>query len=110
MIGCEVDGVDRVLVKDTVVSMNIWGFLPSYFYHAEQAFKAFLDERIDEPKSELYIPKVVDDLIEAKTLNVRVLQNDSSWFGVTYQEDKPHVSNQINKLIEDGTYPVNLWT
>lgn len=110
VIGCEVDGVDRVLEKDTVVSMNIWGFLPSYFYHAEQAFKAFLDERIDEPKSELYIPKVVDDLIEAKTLNVRVLQNDSSWFGVTYQEDKPHVSNQINKLIEDGTYPVNLWT
>jgi hypothetical protein len=64
---------------------------------------------MDEPKSELYIPKVVDDLIIDKVLNVRVLETDSSWFGVTYQDDKPHVSQQINQLIEDGTYPKNLW-
>ncbi len=109
VIGCMVDGENRVLQEDTVVSMNIWGFLPSYFDHAEEAFKLFLDERIHEPKSELYIPKVVDDLIIDKVLNVKVLQSDSSWFGVTYQDDKPHVSDQINKLIENGTYPENLW-
>ncbi len=110
VIGCMVDGVDRMLEEDTVVSMNIWGFLPSYFDHAEEAFKAFLGKRIDEAKSELYIPTIVDDLIKQNVLKVRVLQNDSSWFGVTYQDDKPHVSDQINKLIEDGTYPENLWS
>ncbi|RLD21170.1 MAG: nucleotidyltransferase [Bacteroidetes bacterium] len=110
VIGCVAEGKDRTLEEDTVVSMNIWGFLPSYFDHAEEAFKAFLDERIEEPKSELYIPKIVDDLIIANTLDVKVLQNDASWFGVTYQEDKPHVSDQINKLIADGTYPVDLWS
>jgi NDP-sugar pyrophosphorylase family protein len=109
VISCDVNGENRVLGEDTVVSMNIWGFLPSYFDHADEAFRKFLDERMDEPKSELYIPKVVDDLIIDKVLNVRVLETDSSWFGVTYQDDKPHVSQQINQLIEDGTYPKNLW-
>jgi UTP-glucose-1-phosphate uridylyltransferase len=110
VIKCIADGEDRVLEEDTVVSMNIWGFLPTYFDHAEEAFKAFLTERAREAKSELYIPKIIDDLIIDKTLDVKVLQNDASWFGVTYQEDKPHVSDQINELIKDGTYPSNLWS
>ncbi len=109
-IACEVDGEIRILEEDTVVSMNIWGFLPSYFDFAEEAFKVFLTDRMHEPKSELYIPKVIDDLIDSKALNVRVLQSDSNWFGVTYQADKPHVSDQISKLIENGTYPSRLWS
>ncbi|MDX1408501.1 MAG: nucleotidyltransferase, partial [Saprospiraceae bacterium] len=97
------------LAEQTIVSMNIWGFLPSFYTHAEQAFRQFLDERIDEPKSELYIPTIVDGLIRNRVLNVHVLPSESSWFGVTYKEDKPHVLNQINALIAQGEYPANLW-
>ncbi|MDX1476384.1 MAG: sugar phosphate nucleotidyltransferase [Saprospiraceae bacterium] len=104
------NGREGTLSEDTIVSMNIWGFLPSYFDHADQAFRAFLDTRIEEPKSELYIPTIVDALIRNQVLNVHVLPSESSWFGVTYQEDKPFVLRQINRLIAEGVYPQKLWS
>ncbi len=103
------DGSKGELSEESVVSMNIFGFLPSYFDHAEKKFIAFLNERMHEPKSELYIPQVIDDLIAHDILNVRVIPSNSSWFGVTYREDKPFVQDQINTLIEAGEYPRELW-
>lgn len=108
------DGVIRypgngVLKEDTLVSMNIWGFLPSYFTHAEDALRTFLRGTGDDLKSELYIPSVIDGLISSNLLRVKVVPSDSEWFGVTYKEDKPFVSAQITRLINMGVYPANLW-
>ena len=103
------DGSRGELSEESVVSMNIFGFLPSYFDHAERKFISFLQERMHEPKSELYIPQVIDDLISNDVLNVRVIPSNSSWFGVTYRDDKPFVQKQINALIESGVYPKQLW-
>ena len=38
-----------------------------------------------------------------------VLQTPESWFGVTYQEDKPKVLAAIRKLVDEGVYPESLW-
>jgi dTDP-glucose pyrophosphorylase len=113
-IGRTEDGVIRypdggTLTDETLVSMNIWGFLPSYFVHAETQLRAFLDAHAGTPTSELYIPSIVDQLISEDVLKVKVLPSGSSWFGVTYKEDKPFVMEQINQLIADGVYPENLW-
>ena len=62
-----------------------------------------------ELKSEFYIPTAVDKLINDNELNVDVLDTDSSWFGVTYQEDKPIVMEKLNALIENGAYPQKLY-
>ena len=97
------------LGEDTLVSMNIWGFLPSYFDYAHESLIEFLEEKRDEPKSELYIPTIIDNLISSGELKVKVLPSDANWFGVTYKEDKPLVMDQLNKLIADGVYPANLW-
>ena len=59
-------------------------------------------------KSEWYIPFVVDELIKEGKADCRVLPTDSSWFGVTYRDDKPHVVAAIRKLVEAGEYPANL--
>jgi hypothetical protein len=32
------------------------------------------------------------------------------WFGVTYQEDAPHVRGSLQALISEGVYPENLWS
>lgn len=101
--------VDGILTDDTLVSMNIWGFLPSYFDHAEESLKRFLKDLHAQPTAELYIPSIIDQLISNRTLQVKVLPSDSAWFGVTYKEDKPFVSAQINALIEEGVYPASLW-
>ena len=99
----------KTLDGDTKVSMNMFGFTPEFFTLAESQFKDFLKERGQEPKSEFYIPQVLDHEIKKNGLNVRVLNSPSKWFGVTYKEDKPAVESSIQELISKGVYPENLW-
>ncbi len=92
------------LPPDTVVSMNLWGFMPDLFDYAADGFKAFLSERINEPKAEYYLPTVVSGLIASGEKRVKVLVAEDKWYGVTYKEDKQSVSDAINKMAEDGLY------
>ena len=41
--------------------------------------------------------------------NVKVLETQDRWFGVTYQEDKEAVQEAFAGLIKEGVYPANLW-
>lgn len=103
------DGSKTALADDSSASMNFWGFHPTLFGHLESQFKAFLDEKMQLPKSEFYIPSVVFDLIASGQAKAKVLNADSPWFGVTYPEDKPFVVEQVKKLAENGEYPNKLW-
>lgn len=92
------------LPEDTVVSMNLWGFRPDIFGYIEEGFKAFLDEKLNVPKSEYYLPAVVSERIERNEKKVRVLIAEDKWYGVTYKEDKQVVVDAITKMINDGLY------
>ena len=102
-------GEQNILEGNTPVSMNFWGFHPSLFEHLENQFKTFLDEKIDLPKSEFYIPSVVFSLIQSGNVQSKVIKADSPWFGVTYPDDKEFVVNQIQTLTKQGAYPQKLW-
>jgi len=91
------------------VSMNVWGFTPDLFDHLRSMFHDFLERDGKEMKSEFLIPSVVNNLIHANTKHVKVLRTDSSWFGVTYKEDKPYVVKQIQALIDNDEYPNKLF-
>lgn len=99
------NGVKVVLDPSTPVSMNLWGFTPDYFEYSEREFKRFLDEKIDTPKSEFYIPTCVDTLIHSGEATVKVLDTDSRWFGVTYAADRQGVVDKLNELHLQGYYP-----
>lgn len=92
------------LAPDTLVSMNFWGFKPDLFGYLDKSFKAFLDEKINVPKSECYIPNVVSELIETNVKNVEMLTAEDKWYGVTYKEDKEMVVKAIGKMVVDGLY------
>ena len=92
------------LAPDTLVSMNFWGFKPDLFGYLDKSFKAFLQEKINVPKSECYIPNVVSELIETDVKNVEMLTAEDKWYGVTYKEDKEMVVNAIAKMVADGLY------
>lgn len=109
VISVEEDGSEILLSGNENVSMNIWGFKPSVFGTIETKFTTFLKNEMDKPKSEMYIPSVVFDMIDEKLATVKVLEADSPWFGVTYKEDKPYVVKKINELIKNGDYPKKLW-
>ncbi len=108
VISIEADGSETKLTGMESVSMNIWGFKPSIFKALEEKFIAFLKKEINTPKSEVFIPNVVFDLIDERLATVKVLETNSPWFGVTYKEDKPHAVNTINSLIEKNIYPNQL--
>ena len=97
------------LPEDTVVSMNLWGFRTDIFDYIETGFKAFLDEKINTPKSEYYLPLIVADLIEKGEKDVKVLVAEDKWYGVTYKEDKESVKKAIINMIDSGEYKNNLW-
>ena len=107
------DGIssDREIELDgsEPVSMNVWGFTPDLFKHLKAMFIDFLDKEGGEMKSEYLIPTVVNNLIRSGQKQVHVLRTSSKWFGVTYKEDKPFVSQQIQELIDDDTYPKQLF-
>lgn len=103
------DGSIHPLDPMSTVSMNLFGFTPDFFAHAEENFKRFLKDNMNDPKAEFFIPYVVDNLIHAGISKMSVLQTPESWFGVTYQKDKPLVQAAIQKLVDEGAYPESLW-
>ena len=97
--------------ENTPVSMNFWGFTPDYFAYSADYFKRFLGnpKNIENPKSEFFIPLMVDELIRNNTATCEVLDTTSKWFGVTYPEDRQEVVDKIKALVDAGSYPEHLF-
>jgi len=91
------------------VSMNMWGFTPAIFDYLNEMFEVFLSKNIHDIKSEFLIPSVINDLINSGDELVQVLYSKSSWFGVTYKQDKSYVVQQIQNLVNSGFYPHKLF-
>lgn len=92
------------LAPDTVVSMNMWGFTPDIFDYISEGLVGFLNEKVNVPKSEYYLPSVVSYLIEKNEKTVAVLASEDKWYGVTYKEDKDAVVAALEKKIAAGEY------
>ena len=95
----------------TPASMNFWGFTPDYFEYSEEFFKTFLSDpkNMEILKSEIFIPLMVDTLINGGVATVDVLDTTSKWFGVTYPEDRQGVVDKIKALVDAGEYPEKLF-
>jgi UTP-glucose-1-phosphate uridylyltransferase len=103
------NGNEVEILFDTPVSMNMWGFTPEYFVHAEESFKEFLKVNAKELKAEFYIPTLVNDLIKAGKATCQVLDTTAKWFGVTYADDRQMVVDKIQALVDAGVYPNKLF-
>ena len=103
------DGVDTPLDPETLVSMNLWGFTPSYIEECAKRFPAFLDANLPKnpEKCEFFLPTVVSELITEGKADVKVLDNTDKWYGVTYKEDKDTVIEAFKALKDSGVYPDN---
>ena len=98
-----------ILDPDALVSMNMWGFAPSFFEAGKKYLADFLaDGKGDPLKKECLLPALVDSLMHTQGLKVEVLSTDAVWFGVTYKEDKEYVSAELRKLHDNGSYPAAL--
>ena len=91
--------------------MNFWGFHEGFVNRVENYFEKEIVKVLESnpEKGEVYLPSVVKELIKQQAATVTVLQSDSQWYGITYQEDKPFVVDSLNKMIEKGEYSNPLW-
>lgn len=105
----DADGNPAHIDAETPVSMNLWGFTPDYFDYSAREFVKFLTKYGDKPKSEFFIPSVVDKLVKGGEASVDVLTTTSRWFGVTYPEDRPTVVANLKALHDAGVYPDKLF-
>ena len=101
------DGEDFDLDPDTLVSMNLWGFTPSYLRECAERFPKFLSENLPKnpEKCEFFLPTVVSELVAEGKEDVKVLDNADKWYGVTYNEDQEMVVNAFRELKTSGVYP-----
>jgi len=97
------------LTGEEVVSMNMWGLMPSLFGHLQREFPKFLQNNVGNPKAEFFLPTVVDGLVGEGKASVQVLSTPEPWFGVTYPQDKAVVVEGLRRLVEKGVYPEKLW-
>jgi hypothetical protein len=106
---CDDNLEPREISRDSKVSMNFWCFSPYVFDFSEELFSDFLDNYINVPKSEFFIPIVADKYIHQGKGVIRVIPTSASWFGVTYKQDAPAVKAAIDGLVSSGEYPAGLW-
>jgi hypothetical protein len=92
-----------------IVSMNCWGFTPAVFAALDGGLREFHAAKGDQPKAEYYLPTAISEMIGDDEATVHVLPTASTWFGVTYRDDKPRVESAIAKLIKAKDYPAKLF-
>ena len=99
------------LAPQTPVSMNMWGYTPSFLAQIKAQFPAFLETALatNPLKAEFYLPSMVTQLLNAKKATVKVLHTTDKWYGVTYAADKPQVVAALKAMAEAGEYPDGLW-
>ena len=99
------------LPEKTTVSMNMWGFTPSFAAESEARFPAFLDKALVENpmKGEYFLPSTVSALLAEDKATVKMLYSPDKWYGVTYAADKPVVVAALETMTVQGLYPGGLW-
>ena len=99
------------LDKNTIVSMNMWGFTPSLLTASEARFEQFLEKMVpaNPLKAEFFLPTTVSELLNEDKATVKVLSSPDQWYGVTYAEDKQIVKDALKTMMDKGMYPHSLW-
>ena len=99
------------LAPDTIVSMNLMGFQPSFLREARARFPAFLEKALAENplKGEYFLPSIVQQLLTEGKATMKVLTSPDQWYGVTYAADKPVVVAALAEMTRQGLYPDGLF-
>jgi len=91
------------------VSMNFWICKPSIFEKIESEFRRFLADEELAKTSELYIPKMIQEMLQAGEIEVKVVPSEGDWFGVTYASDREVAVADLQQKTDAGKYSAPLW-
>jgi hypothetical protein len=97
------------LDENSLVSMNMWGFMPEVFEGMQEAFDEFLEEYGMDMKAHYSIPAYVNRKIEEGKMKVKVQETPAKWMGLVSHDDKIQVLLRINEMMRKGIYPHKLF-
>ena len=100
---------NNVYTGEENVSMNFWVCQPSIFAKIESEFRSFLADEEMAMKGELYIPKTIQEMLQAGEIAVKVVPSGGDWFGVTYASDRDKAVAFLKEKTDAGKYPSPLW-
>ncbi len=100
---------EGTLSSEVPVSMNFWGFHQDLFPRLQAGFHRFVRSNQTNPKAEYFIPLIIDELIKAGDVKVKLLTSKDQWYGVTYKEDADRVKAAFQRFANQGIYPSPLW-
>lgn len=96
--------------EDTLVCMNLLLFSDDIFSILGDELSLFLSlnqKHLEEV--EFQIPDVLDTCLKKNIKTIDVINTTSTWYGMTYKEDKHLVVNALKEMTEEGLYPPSLW-
>ena len=96
------------LDENSLVSMNMWGFMPDIFDEMQVAFDDFLEVNGMDMKAHYSIPAFMNEKIE-KGAKVKVVETPARWMGLVSHDDKIQVVLRINEMMRKGIYPPKLF-
>ena len=98
------------LSGDSSVSMNCWAFGSEMMDELRTHFPAWLEENlpVNPLKCEYFLPFVANALIQERRGQIRVLNCEETWHGITYREDLQSVIDAIAEMRSSGIYPETL--
>ena len=94
---------------DELVSMNFWVCSPVIFGQIEQDLRTFIEAGENLEKGEVYLPFVIQAMLQRGATSVKVIPSESNWFGVTYADDKEIALESLSSMVQNGDYSTPLW-
>ncbi len=92
------------------VSMNFWVCKPSIFDKIESEFRTFLSDDNRIANSELYLPIIIQQMLQAEEVRVKLIPSGGEWFGVTYASDKEKALKKLQDKTNNNEYISPLWS
>ena len=110
-IQCDNAEVSKWITSDTMVSRICGRDIQIFLQYIDEGFtmiSGYIRKKIPE-KKEYLLPNIVAELLEKNLASVKVLNTSDRWIGITYKEDIEPAQEKFHLMIEDGTYPKELW-
>ena len=99
----------NTLDEEDFVSMNYWVCNESIFCYLEEYIIKMHNELGNIEKDEIYLPFAAQNLLQDNIIEIKVIDSQSKWFGVTYAEDKIAAVKNLKQYTDNGDYPSPLW-
>ena len=99
----------NILKEEDFVSMNFWVCNETMFDYLEEYIIKMYHQLKNIEKDEIYLPFAAQTLLQENLIEIKVIDSESKWFGVTYAEDKIAAVNNLKEYTDNGDYPSPLW-